>query len=548
MSRILRRVSREAYRRVPWRVPVLLALATVLVAFFAGTRRDFWAPDEPDFAEHVREMRERHDLLVPYENGRPYGEKPILYYWAMAATTPLSGGDVAPWALRIPSALAAGFLVFGASALAARRGGRGEALIAGAATASAPLVFWQGQFIQTDALFTALLFGAFLAQERLAEGESRGALWAFHVLLPLAVLTKGPLAVALTGLVALVRCVEGRSLRPVLELKPLRGSLVFVLLVVPWYLLATRAGGPEYAYDLVVNQNWNRFFHAFDHVQPWWFYFESVLGDFFPWTLPAVFGVVSLRRSGLLRRRPELGFCATAAATVFVFLSFSQSKQGKYLLVVFPLAAVLLAAAVRELERRARSGAGGAGLRALRLYTLFVAALLFGASLALVPTARVRAPRFAPLAPWVALPLALGSAGTAVILLRRRREVTRAFLALAATLMAGEAAAAAVVFPAIDLPKTGRPLYQRLAPRVAHGEPLAYFGGTYHCYPILVLRRKTDHVKTPEALVRWLDEHPGGLVLVDESVRRHWTDPRLASLRILDSQRTGGDRALVLAR
>ncbi len=42
--------------------------------------RDLWAPDEPDFAQCVKEMRLRGDWILPYLNGMPYGEKPILYY------------------------------------------------------------------------------------------------------------------------------------------------------------------------------------------------------------------------------------------------------------------------------------------------------------------------------------------------------------------------------------------------------------------------------------------------------------------------------------
>ena len=71
----------------PLRVPFLIAAAAAALYLFAAESRDFWAPDEPDFAEHVREMIERHDLLVPYQNGVPYSEKPIFFYWAVTATT-----------------------------------------------------------------------------------------------------------------------------------------------------------------------------------------------------------------------------------------------------------------------------------------------------------------------------------------------------------------------------------------------------------------------------------------------------------------------------
>ena len=89
------------------RVPLWCAAAAAALCLLAAAGRDFWAPDEPDFAEHVREMLERKSLLLPYENGKPYSEKPILYYWALAATTPFTGGDVTPLGTRVPSALAA---------------------------------------------------------------------------------------------------------------------------------------------------------------------------------------------------------------------------------------------------------------------------------------------------------------------------------------------------------------------------------------------------------------------------------------------------------
>ena len=104
------------------RVPLLVATAAAVLTLVAAAGRDFWAPDEPDFAEHVREMLERGSLLLPYENGKPYSEKPILFYWAVAATTPLSGGDVKPLATRLPSVLAGATLVGQPTAVASTVG------------------------------------------------------------------------------------------------------------------------------------------------------------------------------------------------------------------------------------------------------------------------------------------------------------------------------------------------------------------------------------------------------------------------------------------
>jgi 4-amino-4-deoxy-L-arabinose transferase-like glycosyltransferase len=231
----------------------------------------------------------------------------------------------------------------------------------------------------------------------------------------------------------------------------------------------------------------------------------------------------------------------------FVFLSTSQAKQGKYLLVAYPFAAVLVAALAAETERLATEGRRTA-LRAVRGWVAIVAILLLAAAGALFAASRRYAAAQVGLVPFVAIPLALGAAMTLAVLARRRREAVPALLALAATLGAVEVAAGAVVFPSIDVLKTGRPFYERLRPRVSHGEPLAYFGGTYRCYPILVLRRKTEHFRTDAALAEWVERTPGALVLADESERQHWTDPRLGTLLVLDRQRVGGDEALLLGR
>ncbi|MFN7989028.1 MAG: glycosyltransferase family 39 protein [Thermoanaerobaculia bacterium] len=532
--------------RPPLRIALALALAAAAVYALAAFSRDFWAPDEPDFADAVREMNLRGSWLLPYQNGKPYSEKPILYYWALAATTPLTGGDVDPGALRIPSIVSGAFLVFGASLLAGWRGGRREALLAGAATAVAPLVFWQAQFIQIDALFTALLFAAFVAQ-MLADvdaGRRERWVWAFQVLMPLAVLTKGPLAIVLTGLVAIARCALTRSVRPVLDLRPVRGVIVFAAIVVPWYWLATRAGGPEYAYGLIVKQNWTRFFDAFDHVKPWWFYLQKIWDDFAPWTFPALVAPFTLRSAGTFRRRPELSWALTVILSALVLLSASESKQGKYFLVAYPFAAVLLAAAATEWERSA-----GRGLRFFRGYLVLLSGILLGGALALWPVAARKAPGYSGLAPFVAAPLVVGALGTFWVLWKRRGEAVPAALALAATLAATEAVGGPIVFRAMDVAKTGRPFYDRIRPLVGDpGVPLLYWGDPYRSYPMLQLRRHTAHAVTEDALVDWLAANPDGYVLVNEIELKKWADPGLVRLRVVDSQPIGHGRIFLLRR
>lgn len=538
-----------ASRRSGLREAFFLALAGGALCFLAGAQRDFWAPDEPDFAQQTREMIERRDFLIPYQNGVPYSEKPPLFYWTIALTTPLSGLDVHPAVSRLPSALAAASMVFGAAWLAGRRGGRTGALLAGAVTAATPVVWWQGQFLQIDALFSALVFWGFVAEWGVWNDPAAAKRWrwALHLLIPAGILAKGPLAVVLLGLVAAVECARVLSPRPILDLGPLRGVAVAGLLIVPWYAAAAVKGGRVYAYDLIVNQNWNRFWHAFDHIQPWWFYFESVFIDYAPWTLPTLAAVFLLRRKGLFLQCPELRHAATVFAVSFLFLSASQSKQGKYLLAAYPFAAVLLAAGVGAAEAEGRAGRSG-WLAAFRGYALLTCLFLACAAAALPFLAGRRFPEYADVVRNVAVPLGVGALGVAAVLAARRRLAAPAFLALAAVLAATEVSAAVALFPAIDGRKTGRSFYARIAPRFAHGEPLAYYGEPYRCYPILVMRRKTAHPRTEEELVAWLAAEPKGEVLVTEEHWNKWRDPALAGLVVKESSRIGSGEVFLVGR
>ena len=59
--------------------------------------------DEPRYAQVAREMLERHDWITPVLGGRPWLEKPPLYYWQAMLTYSIFG--VSDWAARLPSAL-----------------------------------------------------------------------------------------------------------------------------------------------------------------------------------------------------------------------------------------------------------------------------------------------------------------------------------------------------------------------------------------------------------------------------------------------------------
>ena len=373
-----------------YRAPLLFALIVLLMV----PMRDLWAPDEPDFAQCVREMRERGSWLLPYLNGQPYSEKPILFYWVMKGFAigldRLSGGagfshGVAAWALRLPSALCAIGFMFGLRAWTARFLERDLAEPAVLVLGTVSVWIWQAQTIQIDMLFGTLLAASWLAWLggylllRGHPGRPGAHRWFFlgaHAALALAFLAKGPLALVLSLPLWLAFLAWQRDFRALRQAGIGRGLLLAAVIILPWYVAAGARGGAAYAYEMVVHQNLERALHAWDHIQPPWKYVEYLASDFFPWTLllPAL---VLFQKRAAARRDPATRFLLLAVVLPFLLLSCSQSKQGKYLLMVYPFLALLMATLLQSLRAddagRARSRSLGAllalglGLPALAL-------------------------------------------------------------------------------------------------------------------------------------------------------------------------------------
>src|SRR3984957_20181039 len=88
---------------------LLLAGFCAFLFFYGLGQFGLIGADEPRYAQVAREMLERHDWVTPVLGGRPWLEKPPLYYWQAMLVYRIFG--VSDWAARMPAALDATFLV-----------------------------------------------------------------------------------------------------------------------------------------------------------------------------------------------------------------------------------------------------------------------------------------------------------------------------------------------------------------------------------------------------------------------------------------------------
>jgi len=374
----------------------------------------------PLFAAAARAMAEGGDWLIPRVNGLPRYDKPPLVYWLMGALYALPGqarwNPLGSWAAALPSALATAAVMLGladtllrwpqtagpgvladadANAEDAERAGLrttavAQPLEAALAFALSPLVLLWGRTPVSDALFSALLALSLLLLWR-RYAANQGAWWPAWVVLGLAVLTKGPVAVVLVALtLVLFGASQGGLAELARRLRPGRGLLVTALVTAPWYGLALAAEGRPFWDSFFGYHNLQRFTSVVNHhLQPWWFFGPVLLIASLPFSPLLLLGLVRAlgppRRGGGSPIRPadppqSLGrFCACWLLAVLAFFTAASTKLPSYWLPAVPAAAVLIALAASP-ATPAGGVSGRAGRwawRATLLLTLLIAAVFF---------------------------------------------------------------------------------------------------------------------------------------------------------------------------
>ena len=152
--------------------------------------------DEPRYAQVAREMLERHDWVTPTLWGKPWLEKPPLYYWCTVLA--YKAGGVHDWAARMPSVVFTSLMVFFIY-FWTRRFYRGMQLDAALITAARAVVIGFSRGASTDMPLTATFTIAMLSWFAWYKQRNRAWLLAFYFFLGLGTLAKGPVAVFLRG-------------------------------------------------------------------------------------------------------------------------------------------------------------------------------------------------------------------------------------------------------------------------------------------------------------------------------------------------------------
>jgi 4-amino-4-deoxy-L-arabinose transferase-like glycosyltransferase len=389
------------------RRPLLILIALAAITFALGLgRQAITDSDEAYYAEASREMAASGDWLTPHYNFMDRWQKPVLYYWLTASTYLVTGPGEGP--ARLWSALSGVALTLLTFAVARRHGSDADSQwLAGAIVATSYGYFAMARSALPDLPLTACITATIAAG--LEAGRAGASRWwiAAGVCGGLGFLMKGPVAVAVPGVVlAPIWWLERRSVR-ISASGVLTAVAVFALVGLPWYLAMTATHGRPYLQSFFIADNLERFAtDRFNAPRPIWFYPAVLAGGLFPWTVhaagPLVAAAGAAARGRLQLSASEIRLWVWAVMPLLLFMA-SVGQQPRYILPVLPPLAILLAAAMTV---RARSGA-----RDLRVTTWLVAAT-FLALAAILVRLRPMLVTVPVAAPWIGAMLLTGAAVT----------------------------------------------------------------------------------------------------------------------------------------
>ncbi len=316
----------------------------------------------PKFAAAGRTMSSTGDWLTPMANGIPRFDKPPMTYWLMGLIYLLPGQEIwdplGSWSARFPSAFASVILMIFLGDTVMRWPQKNITFprLSGVITALAfglsPLVLIWSRIAVSDALLCSTLGVSLLLQWRSYVNPSRFS-WVFAwIVLALAVLTKGPVAIVLMIMILTLFAFVQRDLVILCKrIRPIFGFLLTIILSLPWYLIELIREGRPFWDSFFGYHNFQRFTTVVNsHQEPWWFFLMVFVIASLPFTPLLILSlskffvsvIQSIPSAKNERSESLLVFASCWLICVFILFTCAGTKLPSYWLPAIPAAAILI--------------------------------------------------------------------------------------------------------------------------------------------------------------------------------------------------------------
>jgi 4-amino-4-deoxy-L-arabinose transferase-like glycosyltransferase len=325
--------------------PIIIAAAMFLSLFRLGTPKLFDV-DEAVFSEATREMVISQNWITPTYNGENRYDKPILFYWLMAASYKVFG--INEFGARFPSAFAAVLLITFIFLFVKRFSGEKPARYAALSALLSVYYLVYSRAAVTDMTLTLLIALSLFSFYRSSVEDSPGdriSLYGFYLFSALAFLTKGLIGIIFPFGIALVYMALTAGPHGMKKVFSPKGVLFFTAVAAPWYLSQVVINGWEFIDQFFIKHHFRRYTDVISgHRGPVYYYLIVIVIGLFPWISFLPSGI----RSALKKGDPFHRFAFVWLAFVLLFFSLSTTKLPNYILPALPAAAVLIGVGISE--------------------------------------------------------------------------------------------------------------------------------------------------------------------------------------------------------
>jgi len=336
-----------------YRLFIPLLILTVFISFFNLGSVTLFDVDEAVFSTATREMIESGDWITPTYNGKNRYDKPILFYWLMAASYKMSG--INEFGARFPSALASTALVI--AIFFFMRNVRDDTYAFYAAIAALLSMYFlaYSHAAVTDMSLTLFISLSLFSFYLWIDGETQSKtknnmyLYGFYLFSALAFLTKGLIGIVFPFGIVLAYMIVIHGWKGLIKVFSLKGIILFMLISLPWVIVQFTINGQEFFDQFFMKHHFKRYTGVISgHRGPFYYYIPVLIIGMFPWVafLPA-----GIRSTWKEKNKFQI-FAFIWFGFIFLFFTFSTTKLPNYILPALPATAILIASGMSMQDKK----------------------------------------------------------------------------------------------------------------------------------------------------------------------------------------------------
>ncbi len=478
--------------------PILIVVSYLLLSANIGGS-SIYILDEAKNSECAREMLERGDWVVPTFNYELRTDKPPLHYYFMMMGYTIFG--VNEFGARFFSSVFGVLTILITFFYTRKFLGSRQALLTSVILLSSLHFLMEFHLAVPDPYLIFFLTLAYFSFFDYYQYRKKISLLILYLAIGLGTLAKGPVAIALPGMVFFVFLIlrKGKQWTLIKSYKPLWGALLVLAINLPWYYMVGVETDWEWIRGFFLEHNINRFVDV-KHGHGGFFLIAPAY--VFLGMLPfAVFMIQAMiRNSKIFRKDDFTTYAFLTAIIIILFFTVSGTKLPNYTIPSYPFLAALTAYFLTMQINPNKKWPFYLHL----FFALLMPLLLFGAFHFEKTLSHLK-----PLAFWFSiLPVA---AVTALIFIHLKQ-----FKNAISTLVLGWIAASMLFFFVI-YPEMNKenPVYKTYQKIDLNNKNVAYFGKFNPAY-VFSMKRKVPELKSPEDVKRFLKKENAAIITVEK--------------------------------